>query len=375
MERPLIAIIGDASKTTNPDLAKRAGRELGAEFGKTNCRILVFSSSPDFIEWEAVLGFQSTAKRVPGSIEVRYPPHLHSRFSGEKPNDPFFVRRQQGGDWEASIYPSFAEIDGLVLIGGAYTTKIAGLLAMGSKTPVITLAGFGGGAQQVWEYLRGDRNSLLTDEDLNLMASPDWDEGTAGRLGDCLRKQMLRQREMARREALGETERHRRKVLTTLALVGSVAFVVVLLALTRLPAISSLTFWDRCLLFAIPAIAGASGAAIRVLWDNWDQRSTPLDLRPIGMTVALGFWAAGVVSALFLLEQVWVLGALTSGNWGKLFGACVGIGLLAGLTLNRVFPKLIQSKVPVSTDLTEKSGPPTSVRNHSRAVRQPADSG
>jgi hypothetical protein len=88
MERPLIAIIGGASKTTNPDLARRAGRELAAELGKRNCRILVFSSSEEFIEWEAVQGYQSNAKRLPGSIQVRYPPNLHSRFPGEKPDDP-----------------------------------------------------------------------------------------------------------------------------------------------------------------------------------------------------------------------------------------------------------------------------------------------
>ena len=130
MERPLVAVIGNASKTTNPELATRAGRELGAELAKRNCRILVFSSNQEFIEWEAVQGYMGSAKKVAGSVEVRYPPNLHSLFPDEKPGDSFFVHRQQSGDWEASIYPSFAEIDGLVLIGGAYTTKIAGLLAM-----------------------------------------------------------------------------------------------------------------------------------------------------------------------------------------------------------------------------------------------------
>ena len=143
MERSLVAVIGNASKTTNPELAKRAGRELGAELAKRNFRILVFSASQEFIEWEAVQGYMGSAKKIAGSVEVRYPPNLHSLFP-ERAGDPFFVRRQQSGDWEASIYPSFAEIDGLVLIGGAYTTKIAGLLAMGSKTPIITLAGLGG---------------------------------------------------------------------------------------------------------------------------------------------------------------------------------------------------------------------------------------
>lgn len=353
MQRPLIAIIGDASKTTKPDLAKRAGLELGSELAKRDCRIIVFSSSPDFIEWEAVQDYLHSAKKLPGSIEVRYPPNLHSLFPDEKPGDPIFVRRQQSGDWEASIYPSFAEIDGLVLVGGAYTTKIAGLLAMGSKTPLITLAGFGGGAKQVWECLKGDRNSPTTIEDLDLMASPDWAESSATRLVDCLLNQAKRQGEKTTQMALGQSERHRRKVLSMLAGVGSALFVVVLLALTQLPLLSTLPFWFRCLLFFVPAIAGASGAAIRVLWDNWDQRSVPLDLRPIAMTIALGFWAAGAVAALFLFEQMWVAGASATNDPGKFFGVCIGIGMIAGLTLNRVFPKLIQSNVPVQAQFAE----------------------
>ncbi len=144
VERPLIAVVGDASRASDPSLAKRAARELGNELRKRNCRLLVFSSSAQFIEWETVQGYRDTKDRLPpASIEVRYPPDLHSLFPNEKPDDVVFVRRQQGRDWEASIYPSFAEVKGLVLVGGAYTTKIAGLLAMGSKTPVITLAGLG----------------------------------------------------------------------------------------------------------------------------------------------------------------------------------------------------------------------------------------
>lgn len=355
MERPLIAIIGDAAKTTNPNLAKRAGKELGTELAKRSCRILVFSSSEAYIEWEAVQGYQSSAvKKVDGSIVVRYPPDLHGRFPGEEPGDPVFVRKQQSGDWEASVYPSFATIDGLILIGGASTTKIAGLLAMGSKTPLIALAGLGGGAHQVWKYLEGDRNNSITEDDLNLMASPDWSDGSAAKFMDCLIGQMRRKQEISKQTALGESERHRRKVLTGLALLGSGLFVLVLFGLTQLPAAMQLPFWFRCLLFGIPAVAGASGAAIRVLWDNWDQRSIPLDLRPIGMTVALGFWAGGVVCTLFLLEQMWILKTLTLDDSGKLLGVGVGIGLVAGLTLNKVFPKLIQSEVPVETEFLRK---------------------
>ncbi len=357
MERPLIAIIGDATKSSDPAVARKVGRELGTELARRDCRILVFSSSQEFIEWEAVQGYRSSNKKLaPASIEVRYPPNLHSLFPGEKPDDPVFVRRQQTRDWEASVYPSFAEIDGIVLLGGAYTTKIAGLLAMGSRIPIITLAGLGGSAQLVWDFLKGNRNSPTTDEDLDLMARPEWSDSSAARLVDCLINQMQRQREQARLAAFSKNERHRQKVLTWLALLGSVFFLAVLLSLTELPALSALSFWFRCLLLIAPALAGASGAAIRVLWDNWSQNAVPLELRPIGMTIALGFWAAGVLAALFLLEQIWVSGNSAADTTGKFLGVGIAIGLIAGLTLNRVFPKLIQMEVPVQMDFHANQG-------------------
>jgi hypothetical protein len=354
MDRPLIAIIGDARKTKNPELARRAAEELGAELANRGCRILVFSSAPEFVEWEVVKGYlASKAKKEPRSIEVRYPPELDGRFADEKADDPLFVRSQQGGDWEASIYPSFANLDGLILIGGAYTTKIAGLLALGSRTPLITLGGLGGAAQEVWKYLKGDRNSASTDDDLNLMATQTWHENSAQRFVNALLEQRQRKLDLERRAALGESERQRRRALTILALIGSGLFVLVLMALVESWAsqVPRLSLW---MLFGAPAVAGASGAAIRVLWDNWEQRSVPLNLRPVIMTVALGFWASGVAGTLFLLPQIWAFGTLDAAHTSKLSGFAVPIGLLAGLTLDKVFPKLIKYDVTIGTTVLDK---------------------
>jgi hypothetical protein len=127
MERPLIAIIGDADKTKDPELARKAAGEIGAELAKRGCRLMVYSTSSKFVEWEVVQGFLRTKiKKEARSIEVRYPPELDARFPGEKPDDPLFVRTQQGGDWEVSIYPSFANLDGLILIGGGKPQKLRG---------------------------------------------------------------------------------------------------------------------------------------------------------------------------------------------------------------------------------------------------------
>jgi hypothetical protein len=347
MERPLIAVVGDAAKSKNPELAKRAAEDLGAEMAKKGCRILVFSSSPEFVEFEVVRGYiGSPLKKEPRSIEVRYPPELDGRFPGERPDDPLFVRTQQGGDWEASIYPAFANLDGLVLIGGGYTTKIAGLLALGSRTPLITLGGLGGAAYEVWTYLKGDRNSNASDEDLNLMAAQVWHENSAPRCVDALLGQRQRKLELEKQKALGESGKQRQHAMTVLALVGSGLFLIVLLALVESLA-SQLPRMFSWMLFGTPAVAGASGAAIRVLWDNWQQRTIPLELRPVTMTVALGFWASGVAGTLFVLPQIWVLGTLDVTHASKLAGFAVPIGLLAGLTLDKVFPKLIKYDVPI----------------------------
>jgi hypothetical protein len=358
MEAPLIAVVGDANKCTQPELAKRACEELGGELAKQGCRLLVYSSSKEFVEWEFVRGYiQSRAKKEPKSIEVRYPPELEGRFDGEQEGDPLFVRSQQIGGWEASVFPSFASLDGLILVGGGYTTKISGLIALGSKTPVLTLSGFGGMAQEVWMHLRSDRHSMASDDDLNLMASKSWGENSAARHVASLLEQVRRKKEKEKETALGESEEHWRRALTILAWTGCGLFVLVLLAVVELtsksPPVPRLSLW---LLFGTPAIAGASGSTIRVLWDNWDQPAVPLTSRPISMIIALGFWASGVVGVLFSLPQIWISGGIDAAQLGKLSGFAVPIGLVAGLTLDKLFPKLIKLDVPVDGGVLGKKG-------------------
>ena len=54
---PLIAVVGSASdakkdelKLLNPEQARQAAMELGRELAKAGCRIVVYSSYPEFIE-------------------------------------------------------------------------------------------------------------------------------------------------------------------------------------------------------------------------------------------------------------------------------------------------------------------------------------
>jgi hypothetical protein len=358
-ERPLIAVVGDARRCKDPAEARKAAEQLGAELARHGCRVRVFSSSPEFIEWEVVRGYlDANVKVAPKSIEVRYPPELDGLFEGEKPDDPRFSRARQQGDWEASIYPSFAEVHGLVIMGGAYTTKILGLLALGSRTPLVTLAGMGGAAEEVWRYIQADRHRTTTDDELNLMINPRWHERSAARLVEVLLEQRQRQLDEQRQRALGASERRRRQMLTRLAMLGSALFLIVLALFAEMAASPNVPRLWTWFLFGAPAIAGASGAAIRVLWDNWDRRDT-LDLRPMAMTIALGFWAAGVAAALFILSQLWVSGdlnALSETSVKRLAGFAVAVGLIAGLTLDKVFPKLLKVDIPVELPASPKAG-------------------
>jgi hypothetical protein len=196
--------------------------------------ILVFSSDPAFVEYDVVRGYlASKTKKEPGAIEVRYPPNLAGLFPGEKPGNELFDRKPLGREWEVSFYPSLADVDGLLLIGGGYTTKVAGLIAIGARTPLLLLAGFGGAAEDILESLRTDRHSIATENELNLMAQQTWTDNSAARCIDALLMQASRRLALEKQAELLESERKRTQALTTLAVTGSVLFVAVLLAITE----------------------------------------------------------------------------------------------------------------------------------------------
>lgn len=368
MERPFITVVGDASKSVNPELARRAAREIGLELATQGCRILVFSSSQDFVEWEVVQGYLGCKVEIDErSIEVRYPPALHGRFPGERDGDKRFVRSQQGGDWEASIYPSFAEVDGVVLIGGGYTTKISGLLAIGSQTPLVALGGLGGQAQQVWQYLQGAIGRLASVDDLNLMAAPDWHDRSASEIVGALLAQRARKLELQRQALRDAGALRRSRALRGVALLGAALFVLMLLLLVELMGaqVSSGRLW---LLFGAPAVAGASGALIRLLWDAHTAPKPDMALPALTTVLALGVFASGSAGLLFLLPQLWILEQVTNANLLKLAGFAVPIGLIAGLTTDRVFARLLKIDLPLEVPAGGKAGAGNSAKGRAKGA-------
>jgi hypothetical protein len=353
MQPPLIAVVGDANKSLNPVVAKTAAEDLGRELARRGSRILLFSSDPTYIEDDIVRGYLGSGAKTPANaIQVRYPPSMHRLFSGEKEGDERFDRQPQGKDWEVSFYPWLSVADGIVLIGGGYTTRVAGLIAIGSKTPIVTLGGLGGAAEDVLEYLRQARHSIATEAEVNLMARPTWGSSSASHCVDALLEQTKRKQALNQQTEFLKSESKRVRGLTILATVGSLLFVAVLLAIAEAMHSDQTPRWVMWILFGAPAAAGASGAAIRGLWDHYSRQEAtgaPLKLRPIGMTISLGFWASGVAGALFLLPQIVSMGQLQPSQAFRLLSFSSLVGLLAGLTLDRVFPRLIKIEVPIES--------------------------
>ena len=352
MASPRIAVVGDANKSESPELAKKAAEDLGKELARRKCRILVFTSDPAMIESDVVRGYlASKTKKEPGAIEVCYPRQFEGLFPGEKPGDKLFDRQPMPGDWEDQFYPYLANVDGLILIGGGKTTKIAGLFAIGARTPLLTLAGFGGTAAQILDNLRNARFRTAAEDELKLMAQPTWTDNSARRCVDALLMQVDRGREREKQAELLESEwsvhggldepsrdglgpLRRRPVHIRRGLALGSASAIVPLDAVRWP----------------PGLAGASGAAIRVVWDHWRQDAIPLALRPIGMTVALGFCVSAIVGDLYVLPQYSWLSVHCRWLRPRVFSLSVApVGLFTGLTLEKVFPKLITVEVPVDT--------------------------
>lgn len=362
---PLIAIVGCASdsrkddlKLVNPERARNAAEEIGRELAKAGCRILVYSSSADFIEVDVVRGFMSAKAGRAGSIQVRYPL--------SRPQEPFPLQQDnedlfdwcpdRSSDWEVAFYRSLEEVDGMILIGGGSSTLIGGLVAMGHRIPILALAAFGGAAAKVWESLSVDRD-LATREDISLMARPKWGADSAK---ECVQA-LLGQRERLQREqqALRLQELRKSGLLKKQALVAMALFFISLAAVPVAWGGLVSYLWLLFLLFFSPMLGGVSGATIRMVFD-WREGATPLAPHSAWITVALGLISGGVSGLLFISAQLSALPAGTDQVVAKLQEAqasrlvpfALAIGFIAGFTLDAVFRKLTGIEV-VRTEAVE----------------------
>jgi hypothetical protein len=275
---------------------------------------------------------------------VRYPLH------GDKPAFPeqqthakiFDWRPDHSPDWEISFYQSLNDVDGIVLLGGGGSTMIAGLVAIGHRIAILSLAAFGGKAADVWNVLRPGRDLPSADE-ISLMARPGWDSDLAAECVAALNNQLVRRTEEDKQRRLEELRKE-----TSVTAHAIIAVVFFLSSVFCVPPAwgSNLSQTNAIwLLFLSPLLAGVAGSTIRLVFDL-RQGSLPLSRQSAITTAALGLVAGGVAGLLFITAQVTTVAeTVTATQAGKLVPFGVVIGFIAGLTLDAVFRKLIASDV------------------------------
>jgi hypothetical protein len=364
---PLIAIAGsvtdrrkDELKLVDPEKARKAAEETGRALAKAGCRILIYSTDPDYVEFDVLRGYVGSKSGTPYSIQVRYPlgrPQAVPPDWAEQ--DALFEWvPTQGNEWEIAYYRSVEEVDGMFLVGGGYSTLVGGLVAMGHNVPIVALAAYGGAASKVWEALSAERG-LATRDEISFMARPQWTEESGARCIQILAAQRQRQQQ--------ERERKRLEEIRKSGAVSKQAIVAMLLFLIALAAVP--IAWSETarigyrgllwILFFAPIFGGVSGATIRMVFD-WRQGSAPYTAQGAWITSALGLVAGGVSGLLFISAQLSaipdvgneVAAKLQEAQASRLVPFALAIGFVAGLTLDAVFRKLTGLDV-VRTEVVE----------------------
>jgi hypothetical protein len=354
MADPLVAIVGSVDPQRNDydpalrnvDVAKQACEELGRELAKAGYRIVVYSSNPAYIEADIVRGYVASNLAKPQSIEIRYPQSIGQgnppSFPEQKTHPSLFDERPDThSNWQVSFYASLKDASGVLLLGGASSALITGVMAELYRIPLISIATFGGSAQNVWALSLGN---LVTGEEQRIMGSPTWRADSAEKLIKALGDQ--RQRLLAEEVRLRQAQQLEQKALRNRAIAaGALALAAVMLTILG-------TFWATSnptlfglFFFGTPLLAGASGGVARNLFDylkglpNQSLYATPV-------AAVLGMMAGLIAAVLFVIAQ-WAsnpavkdLGQVLPPGLNLLVPFELVIGFIAGLTLEMVFTKL-----------------------------------
>ncbi len=316
--------------------AKRTAELLGTELAKRGYGVIVYSGG--YIERDVARGFVKVAK-AKKSIRVLFPSHQKGpeefpEYANHKALFEPIV--DESPDWEMSFYGSLPRVDGIVIIGGAASTLITGVLALSYRIPLIALQSFGGSGEKIWRALSAGRG-LTTKEEANEMAQKS-DREMIGKWINSLEAQA----EARRQEILNSSGGHWLLVAGALA----VGWVLTLPLGWLLQVPPNAEGWRPhafiFLLFLAPMLAGASGATVRMFLPD---ASTP-NLR----SIFLGMVAGGVSGVLLLTSH---LVAKTDPHNFVILMTAVASGFIAGLTFDAVFKKL-ESVDVVRTDVLKK---------------------
>ena len=397
MTAPQIAIVGsynpkrtDELSLKNLALAKAAGVELGRELARQGCHVVVYASYPYLLEVDVVTGYVEVkkAKPEPGCIQVHYSvKYDQPSFTEEGDNRGLFTfKPDTNPEWEVSFYRSLREVDGLLMLGGGPSSMIAGVVAMGYRKPIVTIATFGGYTKKIWELLPVQQK-LLTAEEIYVMAEQ-WRQESAKRYVEILIKQYeqlaheekekkekaartekdLRE-QLARRqeefnlelerqgeklkqeiadqfEAARSAERNNQKLVKLYSVVSAI-FLVVAFALwgTALARPSIGITWLVVFLIASSLAAGISGSTTRVAFGalgiGQPKTGTQQELPPVITNAAVGLVGGGITMLLYIITQLVAIGDdIQPKHYQRLIPFALGTGFAAGFALDVVARKL-----------------------------------
>ncbi|WP_459647038.1 hypothetical protein [Kitasatospora sp. Ki12] len=346
---------GDSERADGSVSAARAAEEIGAALAVRGCELMVYSSSPAFLEHHVVTGYLAGAPISARSIRVR-PPFDHPRIDFaqmDQHEEAFEVRHEAGEDWEVAFYRSLSEVQGIVLIGGGRTTLVTAMVGLAFEIPLAPVATFGGGARKAWETLGRVRNQATEDEISDLGAG--WRPGSGERVVEILLEQHRRRLTQQRQREEGRRSQARRAGLGLL--VGTVMLLAALATIPLTYATTGSASLNLTALILGSLLAAISGAITRTSVDrggDWYRAS------------ALGMAAGAVAFLLFVTAQLATSPDILAGPGARrLLFFVVSVGFIAGFTSDAVYAKLRQQ------DVLDMSGLNTSVTSPTAAEEEP----
>ncbi|MFI9360084.1 hypothetical protein ACIG5E_03315 [Kitasatospora sp. NPDC053057] len=340
LRRPVVAVVGSSpagsAQTADGGVsAARAAEEIGAALAAQGCDLMVYSSSPAFLEHHVVTGYLAGAPVAARSIRVR-PPFDHPRIDFaemEQHEKAFEVRHEAGADWEVAFYRSLSEVQGIVLIGGGRTTLVTAMVGLAFEIPLAPVAAFGGGARKAWETLGRVRNQATEEEISDLGAG--WRPGSGQRVVGVLLEQHRRRLAQQRQREQGRRSKARHATLGLL--VGTVMLLAALATIPLTYATTASASLNLTALILGSLLAATSGAITRTSVDrggDWYRAS------------ALGLAAGAVAFLLFVTAQLATSPDILVGSGARrLLFFVVSVGFIAGFTSDAVYAKLRQQDV------------------------------
>ncbi|MGW6908438.1 hypothetical protein [Streptomyces sp. NPDC054940] len=338
--RPVIAIVGsvDSTRAFTPELkhpatAPDACRELGRQLALAGYDLAVFSAKPKYVEYDVVHGY--AAQENGGTVLAHVPRHRDADF-GLPHGSSVTVHtvRDTTPEWEVSFYRTLLTCDAVLLVGGGQWTRVAGLIALSQRIPLLPVAAFGGGAGQVWVNLDKVRNDT-TDDDITLLGQ-DWRPDSARRLVECLDRQRQR-----RAQWLRDSDRSARRASLSTGLGLTVALLLLVCSLLGFALADEpgpATGRRLGVLVVTPLLAAMAGAVIRSSFETSDQWARSA-VRGLG---------AGVVSVLlYVASQLLTVPTLLDElDVRRLLFFTLPLGFSAGFTFDLVFERLRSGAAP-----------------------------